>query len=82
MSLQYFEEKLSFYQNIFLSQYCVQKYCVWCGPKAKTQSLFATCMHLFNRFDWQNKIYFLQSNVKITHTHCSAFLERKIPIQY
>jgi len=26
------KKKKSFYLNIFLSQYCVQKYCVWIGP--------------------------------------------------
>jgi len=31
MSLQYFEKKCLF---IFLSEYCVQKYCVWRGPNA------------------------------------------------
>jgi len=37
MQLQYFDKKnvfLSFYCNVFLSQYCVQKYCVWIGPKS------------------------------------------------
>jgi len=40
MSQQFFDENLSFYQNVFLSkclfifllQFCLQKYCVWRGP--------------------------------------------------
>jgi len=33
---------LSFYCNIFLSQYCVQKYCVWIGPNTDSCCQFIT----------------------------------------
>jgi len=35
---------MSFYCNIFLLQYCVQKYCVWIGPKKDIHFYFLTIM--------------------------------------
>ncbi len=44
MSQQYFEEI-----NIFLSQYCVQKYCVWHGPHINKRHMFCqSSLHFCN----------------------------------
>jgi hypothetical protein len=43
MSLQYFKEKISLYQNVFLSKYCVPKCRVCISPKAHdTRNIFGT----------------------------------------
>jgi hypothetical protein len=40
MAVKYFEEKMSFYQNVFLSQYCVQIFFVFSKSVIKMLNKF------------------------------------------
>ncbi len=54
MQLQYFDQKMSFYLFIAISQYCVQKYCVWIRPKG-VYIIDLDKLNLIWRFDENDK---------------------------